>query len=63
MAKRKSTNYELSNRIRQNKLRILKINDSIKQSSIRKTTLSHQIESDTDELCSRFMKSKSRKKV
>lgn len=57
-SKRKKSNHELSSRIKQNKQRILKINDSIKQSSIRKTILTHQIETDTDELCSRFMKVK-----
>lgn len=56
--KRKKSNHELSSRIRQNKQRILKINDSIKQSSIRKTVLTQQIETDTDELCSRIMKVK-----
>ena len=61
MAKRKNTNYELSSRIRQNKQRILKLNDSIKQASIRKSTITNQIESDTDELCTRFIKSRNKK--
>lgn len=60
--KRKKTNYELSNRIKLNKQRMLKINDSIKQASIKKTVLTHQIDADTDELCSRFIKLRSKKK-
>ncbi len=54
--KRTRSNYEISNSIRSKKKRVIDINNQIKTKSITKNKLLGEIESDIDELTSRFNK-------
>ena len=54
--KRTRSNYEISNSIRSKKKRVIDINNQIKTKSITKNKLLSEIESDIDELTSRFNK-------
>ena len=54
--KRTRSNYEISNSIRSKKKRVIDINNQIKIKSITKNKLLGEIESDIDELTSRFNK-------
>lgn len=54
--KRTRSNYEISNSIRSKKKRVININNQIKTKSIAKNKLLGEIESDIDELTSRFNK-------